>query len=131
MSSFLLLLILSVSVPPILSIIDKFSLFFPILTVIGLLIAGLIFTFIRNSKKSKIAGIVLGIISGLFFLNLVVGITGITNQLWGSVDCGGIDPGFNTACNRELYGKKKSCFLFMCKIEESKMESIIPKLHPR
>lgn len=107
--SFLVLLVLSVLLYPRAANISQLS---PLLIITGLsfLSAGIIFHFIKNSKGLRIVGVALGTLSSLLLIHLI-GISGIVNPLWGSIDCGGIDPGFNIGCSRELYGKKKKLFL--------------------
>jgi hypothetical protein len=94
----------------------------------NLLIAALIYFRLHKRKILRVIGIVWGIISLLFILSIFQGVTGILNPLWSSIDCGGIDPGFKSGCTFDLYGKKKSCFLFKCKVEESKLPSALPNL---
>lgn len=97
----------------------------------NLLVAALIYYRLHNKKIFRIVGSIWGIISLLFILAIFESATGILNPIWSSIDCGGIDPGFTSGCTSNLYGKKKSCFLFKCKIEKSEIPSYIPTSRQR
>ena len=61
-----------------------------------------------------------------FVIVLINALTG--NRIWGSFDCGGIDPYFNPGCYDIGAGNRRTCFVFICSYTKSEISHSIPNL---